>query len=215
MNRVVGPVRQAVTHDERLADHRDVEPGMRSSTRGRRARAARTSGQRVRSASSTNGSTTSTAARCRRPAPRAYFARARRRGAPRGPTPRSAPSRAPTSPRRRATARAIGRACGAAAATPNRSAIVAYRSTFVVSASHVARRSTPGHATSSGMWPIGSYIGHARLAPDVRVVCHAVAEVVAVVGAHDHRGRRRTRPLRSSASSTRPNQWSIIVSLPP
>ena len=78
------------------------------------------------------------------------------------------------------------------------------------SASHVAAGSTPGHATSSGMWPERLVDRDAGLAPDV------------ASRRGSGRGRctrsprcRPTAPLRSSASSTRPNQWSIIVSLAP
>ena len=72
------------------------------------------------------------------------------------------------------------------------------------------RRGAPGQRMSSGMWPSGSYTGTARLAPDV-----LLAEVVAVVGADDHRGVVPAAGGSRAASSIRPNQWSIIESFAP
>ena len=52
--------------------------------------------------------------------------------------------------------------------------------------------------------------GRRRLAEQV-----VLAEIVAVVGAQDHHGVVAARPASSMASSSRPNQWSIMDSLEP
>ena len=50
-----------------------------------------------------------------------------------------------------------------AGSAPKTSAMVAWRSTLVVSASHVAPPGTPGQWISSGVWPRGSNWGTAGL----------------------------------------------------
>ena len=142
------------------------EPGMRSST-------ARSSGMRQRRqretargpASSTSGSTTSTAARCRRPGPGVRVARPSTTCTSRPHTPVSAQSRTDVvSPSSSGTSERPCVRCRST--TPNRSAIVACRSTLVVSASHVAARRRPASEPAAGCGR-AARTRDARLAPDV------------------------------------------------
>ena len=92
--------------------------------------------------------------------------------------------------------------------TPNTSAIVALRSTLVVSASTVVALSTPGQWIISGVWPSGSNCGtiglpQMSLRPDSPGADRSfLAQVVAVVGAHDDGGASPTDRWPSSASRT-------------
>ena len=113
---------------------------------------------------------------------------------------------------RRAAARASDRGCGARRRrTPNTSASVAWRSTVVVSASTVdRRRSTPGQRDEQRDVPHRLVERDRGLAPDV----------AARRGSARGRCTRSTAvsshaSWRSSASSSRPSQWSIIESLAP
>ena len=108
-------------------------------------------------ASSTSGSTTSTAAGCPRPAP-GRTCGWRRPRAPRGPTRRTAPTRGSTSAVPSSSGTSDRPCVRCSGATPKTSQSVAWRSTVVVSASQVPG-ATPGHATSSGMWPSSGCTG--------------------------------------------------------
>jgi hypothetical protein len=78
----------------------------------------------------------------------------------------------------------------------------------------------PGQWIISGVWPSGSNCGIAGLPQMSRGVVAGrpgrpdVAEVVAVVGAHDHGGVSH-RSCASSSSRSEPKWWSIIDSLAP
>ena len=109
----VRPERQQVARAERLADHRHRRAGHAVEHGAVVGQRQAQLGHARGPASSTSGSTTSRAARCRRAGARAYFVVAVDEVHLAAPDAGERVARAPTSPRRRAAAPASGRACGA------------------------------------------------------------------------------------------------------
>ncbi len=126
--------------------------------------------------------------------------------------------------RRRAAGPATARGSGASPSTPKTSAMVAWRSTFVVSASMTSGLRAavgPGQWIMRGVWPSGSNWGTIGL-PQMSARESSPGAPVGVRRRGSGRGRctrsRRccpTGPAASSSSRSRPNQWSIIDSLAP
>ena len=152
------PEGEGIAGVERLTDHRHLAAGHRGRASARRSGRGRRMSGKARTGMVDHRFDHIDSGRLPSAGARAYGAAAIGHVHLASPHAAQRPLPDRRSPCRRAAARATGRACGASGLTANVSQRVAWRSTVVVSASHVVG-ATPGHATSSGMWPISGKTG--------------------------------------------------------